>query len=251
MISVRQLREASKASGLNLYQQEKEYCLKLFLFYYYANNKDAVFKGGTCLRFLFGIDRFSEDLDFNLNSEVDEFKAQVSRTLRDIGGTGMAWRVLKEEVFESAYTSEIAFAGPLSLEGARTENKIRIDAGRRTGTLLEPQWRLISSEYPETRSHFPVLTMDEREILVEKAIALTERRKGRDLYDAWYLLQERVVVDADLYWKKGGKGFDPDEVVTKAEYERDMKRLTRRLLPYEQLLNDVASGFSGLRNQEE
>ena len=39
----------------------------------YADNdlvSQLVFKGGTCLMFFYGLDRFSTDLDFNLRGEV-------------------------------------------------------------------------------------------------------------------------------------------------------------------------------------
>ena len=81
MISREQLIKIGKTTGLHLYQQEKDYMLKLFLYTYFRLFEDAVFKGGTCIKYVFGLDRFSEDLDFNLLISPEEFEHQVRRTL--------------------------------------------------------------------------------------------------------------------------------------------------------------------------
>jgi len=247
MISTQQLKEISRKTGLSLYQQEKDYFLKLFLYTYFRKNGDAVFKGGTCLRYLFGFDRFSEDLDFNLARPPSEFEAQVGKVVKEFGFIGLDAHFIKEEQFEDAYTYEIGFNGPLYRGTAQTRNRIRIDAGRRTGTLKDPEWRLVSSEYPETREQFLVLTMNEEEMLVEKAIALMERKKGRDLYDVWFMLQKGVRVDKELLDKKSRSRFQFHLLVSQEEYERDLKRLTNRIIPYSQIAGEVKEGLSALQ----
>jgi predicted nucleotidyltransferase component of viral defense system len=246
MISTQQLKAISRKTGLSLYQQEMDYFLKLFLYNYFRKNGDAVFKGGTCMRFLFGFDRFSEDLDFNLARPPREFKAQVGKVVKEFGFIGIDAHFIKEEQFEDAYTCEIGFNGPLYKGTAQTRNRIRIDAGRRTGTLRDPEWRLVSSEYPETREQFLVLTMNDEEMLVEKAIALMERRKGRDLYDVWFMLKKGVRVDKELFDKKSRSKFQFHLLVSKEEYERDMKRLTNIVIPYLQIAREVKESLSAL-----
>ncbi len=61
----------------------------------YAINKagfsdNIIFHGGTCLRILHGLDRFSEDLDFNLRGtkddlDTDELVTAVSEELDAVG----------------------------------------------------------------------------------------------------------------------------------------------------------------------
>lgn len=84
MISRSQLRLISRKTGLTLYQQEKDYLLRLLLYNYYKKFKDVVFKGGTCLKYLYGLNRFSEDLDFNLLIKPETFQKQVKKTLKEI-----------------------------------------------------------------------------------------------------------------------------------------------------------------------
>lgn len=241
MITRKELREASRETGLTLYQQEKDYLLKLFLFFYYENFEGAVFKGGTCLRYLFGLNRFSEDLDFNLKTDTTsrEFKRQVKKTLKKLEKVGIEYESKRKELFEDAFTCEIRFKGPLYTREKYSKNKIQIDAGERSGIVLEPKWELIGSRYPETSKNFLVLAMDEKELLAEKAISLTERGKGRDLYDVWFLLKKGGGVDKDLIKKKQEVGeitFPGEE-----EYKRDLKRLTNRIIPYSQVVEEIRS----------
>ena len=248
LISREQLRDISRRTGLSLYQQEKDYFQKLFLHGYFNRYEDAVFKGGTCLAYLFGLDRFSEDLDFNLLASPETFEDQVDRTVDDLKLIGAEAYFIRKELFEESFTCEIGLHGPLYMGSSQTRNMIRIDDGKRTGTLEDPEWKLISSEYPETRERFLVLVMNEEEMLVEKAIALMERAKGRDLYDLWFMLEKGVPVNEDLYLRKGGQEFKPSMLVSKEDYERDLERLSRRIIPYSQVSRDVERSLSALKH---
>jgi|SRR3989344_3753808 len=237
MINKEQLQNIAQKTNLPLYQQEKDYLLKLFLFYYYNRFQDAVFKGGTCLKYLLGIPRFSEDLDFNI-SRPAKFKEQVRVILQDFQKIAITVFFLKEEIFEKSYTCELGFHGPLYLDSAQTQNKFRIDAGDRIGTFLKPEWKLIHSEYPETEENFLVLTMNIEEMLVEKLIALTQRSKGRDLYDIWFIINSGIALNQKLLQKKTDKKVNW-KIPSKQEYERDMSRLTSKVIPYTQVKKEV------------
>lgn len=159
--------------------------------------------------------------------------------LFEIELTGINNGYIKKELFEEAYTSEIWFNGPLYSGTKLTRNKFRIDGGTRGRLVKQPKWELISSTYPETKRRFLVKTMDSRELLLEKIISMFNRNKGRDLYDVWFLLKSGLVIDKDLLKQKVPKGLDMDKYPTKTEYERDMNRLTNRVIPYKQVINEV------------
>lgn len=246
MITKKQLTEVSKNTGLNVYQQEKDYLLKLFLYNYYRRYGSAVFKGGTCIKYLYGLGRFSEDMDFNITNTSVEFGRQVDDTLKEIRKLGIENRFIKRETFTEAFTCEIAFNGPLHAADG-TRNKFRIDAGRRFGVMRKPLWQVMPSEYPDTPANYLVLAMDESEMLAEKIIALTERKKGRDLYDAWYLIKKGVAVDKKLLHAKArqeGVKIDAHSTPSRGEYERDMKRLVNQLVPYEQAKKEVLEALT-------
>jgi predicted nucleotidyltransferase component of viral defense system len=240
MITRKELVAIARKTGLNLYQQEKEYLLKLFLHYYYSKYEDAVFKGGTAIRFTKGLGRFSEDLDFNIVVAPEKFLEQMNHVLNEIKKIGINCSFLKKEMFNDAVTAEIEFHGPLFDGTNQTRNKIRIDAGKRLRTIADPKWMLIESEYPEIKERFLVKTMDEKEMLAEKIIAMFDREKGRDLYDAWFLLGVGVTVDNTLLVKKLGKvKLKMERFVKESEYERDIKYLVARYIPYKQVKEEV------------
>lgn len=245
MISIQELRKIAKISELNIYQQEKDYLLKLFLYFYYKTFEDAVFKGGTCIKYLYGLPRFSEDLDFNITISPETFQKQINSTIKKIDLIGLKPYFLKEEKFEDAYACEIGFHGPLYQGTEQTRNKIRIDAGKRIGTIKEPAWKIIPSEYPETKENFLVKTMNEEEILIEKIISLIERNKGRDLYDTWFLLEKGIKINKKLFQKKSkSKKIDLENIPTEKEYIRDIEKLTYRVIPYNQITKKIREAFN-------
>jgi uncharacterized protein len=241
MMSKEALNRVAQQTGLSLYQQEKDYLLKLFLHFYYKKYDDAIFKGGTCLKYLFGLDGFSEDLDFNIK-KVNKFKEQVHKTLEKFEEVGMMYSFRKEEEFIDSYTCTIGVEGPLFTGEKQTQNKFRIDAGYRVGTFKIPEWRIIKSEYPETTENILVQIMNLQEIFVEKIITLFNRKKGRDLYDIWFISNGGITLDKKLLKKKAAKEkvkLDFGRICTKQEYERDMSKLTRKVIPYEQVKKEV------------
>ncbi len=245
MISRETLRDLCRKSGFHLYQQEKDYLIKLFLYNYFRRYDGAVFKGGTCLRYLYGTGRFSEDIDFNITIRPSGFREQVGNALRDIGLVGIENGFIKEEMFKEAYTCEVWFHGPLHKGTEQTRNKLRIDAGKRGGMLRKARWELIPSEYPETKEQFLVQTMDEEELLAEKIRTMLDRKKGRDLYDVWFLLKKNVRFDPRLLGRKGGWKFDTALLPSSREYERDMKKLMTRMIPYAQIKKDLKAILQG------
>ena len=119
MISRAGLAYIAKRTGLTLYQQEKDYLIKLFLYNYFKRYDSAVFKGGTCLRYLYGTERFSEDIDFNITIKPKEFEEQVAKTLNEVKLVGIKSGFIKKEQFKDAYTAEIWFDPPRWGEGCQ------------------------------------------------------------------------------------------------------------------------------------
>ena len=227
-------------------QQEKDYLLKSFLFYHYKRFENAVFKGGTSIRYLYGLNRFSEDLDFNLLHSPKKFEKETKSTLKELEHMGVKNKLRKSEHFENAFTCEVEFQGPLFTGERQSLNKFRIDAGRRTGTLLKPRWELISSEYADTPRYFLVKVLDEQELLAEKISALCNRRKGRDLYDAWFLIKMGTKANKKIIRKKLG-GTEPKIAVHKKEYGRDMKKLSPGFPEYEQAVKETTAFLKAIQ----
>src|SRR5271167_745970 len=70
----------------------------------------AAFYGGTALRILYGLDRFSEDLDFSLLKPQKDFKLSPYVTAVESELTGMGFIVTVEELDKNVQTAiESAF----------------------------------------------------------------------------------------------------------------------------------------------
>ena len=162
----------------------------------------AVFYGGTALRILYGLDRFSEDLDFSLiesnaNFDIAVYKKSVVEALHSFGFETSIQVKHNESTIKSAFvkgnTSQHLFniAAPEDIvrqfgQGRLVKIKIEVDTQppldfeRETKTLLVP-------------SPFTIQTMSILSLFAGKMHAIlcrnwTSRPKGRDWYDLiWYV----------------------------------------------------------------
>ena len=148
------------------------------------------FQGGTALRFLYGLGRFSEDLDFSLERpEHDRGLAVLAQASQaDLLRSGYAVEAVARGK-GPVRTVEIRFSGLLqetdlaSERGAKLMIRIEVDTRPPAGAVLET--RLVTRHFPIVfRAH------DLRSCMAGKVHAVLARRwtKGRDLFDlAWYL----------------------------------------------------------------
>ena len=149
-----------------------------------------VFIGGTNLRLVQGIDRFSEDLDFDCkNLTQDEFIAMTDGLIRYLQLQGLqAIAKDKENAHLKAFRRNVYFPEllfSLQLSGHREERflmKIEaqdqgIDYGREMATIHRLGF------------YFPVAVPSLSVLLSMKISALLTRQKGRDFYDTIFLMQ--------------------------------------------------------------
>lgn len=147
------------------------------------------FVGGTALRFLYGLRRYSEDLDFSLeHAEGYRFLPLLDRVESDLinAGFGVTIHPREGEPVDSAFVRLPGLLYEAGLSPHRTEKlsvKIEIDtrppAGATTTTTL-------------VNRHFLVVLLhyDIPSLMAGKLHALLTRpyTKGRDLYDLlWYV----------------------------------------------------------------
>jgi predicted nucleotidyltransferase component of viral defense system len=160
------------------------------------------FQGGTALRFLHGLRRFSEDLDFALERpEHDRGLALlVESGKRDLVQSGYTVEAALRGT-RAVQTAEMKFPGLLretglaSQRGAKLMIRIEVDTHPPAGAGMET--RLVTRWFPITfRVH------DLRSCMAGKVHAVLARRwtKGRDLFDlAWYLTRpDRPSPNLDL-----------------------------------------------------
>ena len=90
MITIDELKRVGKLKGItNIGYAEKDYLSELILLSISRRTKDElVFKGGTCLFKFYKLDRFSEDLDFALQKDLDITKL-VDKIVSDLNAFGI------------------------------------------------------------------------------------------------------------------------------------------------------------------
>ncbi|MEK6920754.1 MAG: nucleotidyl transferase AbiEii/AbiGii toxin family protein [Nanoarchaeota archaeon] len=188
MISRKELEEYARIKKLNLGQAEKDYFQQIFLSILYGHfGKELIFKGGTSLSKVYGLDRFSEDLDFTLSRE---------EKIREVIEEGIKRFYLEAEIEEQKFPNSLSFIlrirGPLYNGARQSLCKIEFDFSLREKVVLEPKiitlGRLLRELPP-----FEVIVMAKEEILAEKVRAIMTRTKARDVYDLWFLLEDTPV----------------------------------------------------------
>ncbi|MBT3272513.1 MAG: nucleotidyl transferase AbiEii/AbiGii toxin family protein [Spirochaetales bacterium] len=148
------------------------------------------FLGGTALRFLFNLPRYSEDLDFSLVSHKSEtrFAELLSRVQSDLRGEAYDTHVITRDQ-SSVKSALFKFRGllhELGLSPHREEVlsvKVEIDTNPPSGAITE-------THIVRRFVMLNLLHHDRSTLLAGKLNAIMTRKytKGRDLYDlAWYL----------------------------------------------------------------
>ena len=202
MISRRELGDYAKTLGFNLYQTEKDYLQHAFLASLYGvSGGEFVFKGGTCLQKAYGLDRFSEDLDFNYDSEKDlaEFLEKAVVRMSAFAEASVA----KSEKKEKSQSAKIRVRGPLFDGRDKSVQSITVQASLRERMVLPPRLAGIVPIYADLKP-YAALAMAPEEILAEKVRAVMTRNRGRDVYDLLFLLRKRTRIDFGLVGEKLG-----------------------------------------------
>ncbi len=184
--------------SLNSGQAEKDYYQNLVLFVLYGKiSKELVFKGGTALSRCYGLNRFSEDLDFTVQEDRD-FVTLVDRGLDDFGIRHTIKQLRNDD---AGSKHRIKIEGPLYSGSEKTLCNITLDLSRREAIVLPPS--IITIGYHmDVIPTFDVYAMSEPEIFAEKIRAVMSRESARDLYDLVFLLKKKISVDQSLIAKK-------------------------------------------------
>lgn len=158
--------------------------------------RQAAFQGGTCLRILYNLPRFSEDLDFLLTSKDKNFKwAPFLRHMtEEFSAYGLNVSVQDRAEVDSAvrqaFVKQTSFGKMLTLTYLRGKSdepkvkiKLEVDTNPPRGSTFETKF--LDFPYP-----FSVYVQDLPSLFASKCHALLCRPylKGRDWFDfAWYV----------------------------------------------------------------
>ncbi|MFH0763399.1 MAG: nucleotidyl transferase AbiEii/AbiGii toxin family protein [Candidatus Omnitrophota bacterium] len=162
-------------------------CLKIFDEHKFFDNLS--FTGGTALRVVFGVKRFSEDLDFSLvKKENYSFPRMNDDLLKAISLAGLKAES-KPKSEKTVHSAMLRFPGVLKavglspLEHQKLSIKLEVDTNPPGGGHV--QTRIIQRSYVFNVAHFDLPSMFATKL---HACFYRAYLKGRDYYDfIWYL----------------------------------------------------------------
>jgi len=238
MLSLEYLLEEAKNNGLPILKRRailREYLQVIILNSIYKHNlgKLMFFMGGTALRFFYNLPRFSEDLDFDTPGlKFEEFK--------DI--LGAVEKGLRKEAFSIEVSSErrnALFVAELYFEDLMKLYQITDKRGLDLMIKIEvyrPRWRLESESDVLSLYGYNLscLLLGKENMLSEKACALFNRKRGRDIYDTLFMLKMRFPFNRDVLIANKIEGL-PKELIL--EYlkklpEKELKSLANQVRPF-------------------
>lgn len=173
------------------------------------------FLGGTCLRFVYKIDRFSEDLDFDLiktGLDYDELAKYLEKKLREQG-----FRVdVRAKKTENIFIIFVKFSDVLKEMGLSDmdDQKIKIKFEVDPNPYKNIQYE--TKQITVYGKNFNVIANTLPTLFAQKIIALKFRpyQKGRDFYDlVWFLAQKNVEPNYAILSEKGLKISNRQELV--------------------------------------
>ena len=218
--------------------------------------RKAAFYGGTALRMFYGLDRFSEDLDFSLMGKDEAF--DLSRWFAAIENEAAAYglnlsvemkKKAKDTAIKSAFlkgkTREhlLLFYDDKGINGGISGNeaikiKFEIDTRPPARASFEKKYRLLPSPYE-------VNMYDEPSLFAGKLHAVIcrnwkNRVKGRDLYDYVFYMSKGAHVNLPhLRARLIDSGFITENDACELEDVKKMLMNKFNTIDYKQAIEDV------------
>ena len=170
--------------------------------------KNVAFYGGTALRIFYGLDRFSEDLDFSLIEPNENFELQkyFSSLEKELSSLGLHFSVEEkvkphDSAIKSAFLKGNTKEHILSIYGTDLninsneviKIKFEIDTNPPPLATFENKYRLLPSPYQVKLYDMPSLFAGKLHAVICRSWG--NRIKGRDLYDYVFYLANNAAVN--------------------------------------------------------
>ncbi len=199
----------------------------------------AAFYGGTALRIFYGLDRFSEDLDFSLLADDPNFsfKSYMDALIAEFKSQGMDVSVKEKEKkihtnVESAFLKSETIWKELVLEGIVPEQgmkqianiKIKLEVDKRPPLGFETEEKLLTQPFS-----FYVRCFALPYLFAGKMHALLFRKwqnnvKGRDWYDMEWYIKKGIPLSLSNFLQRAIAGENWDKkTITSAEFYGALK----------------------------
>ncbi len=233
----------SKVKGLRPWQMEKHYLMAIIL--NLLSDYNLVFKGGTYLWFFHGLPRFSEDLDFTATGRIPTDLAQKVSDGVKIYGTENELKVITDN--STTFSFRIIANGPLNTS-IKDRCVVYVEISKRENVIQDRfPLKMDFPEYSIPVKRISGMNLDE--VGSEKVRAILTRKKGRDIFDLYFLIdskkilfnQDLINLKLDFYRMNFSTFLFVNEVKSRAQrFEKDLKNLVFNKLPdYESIMEKI------------
>lgn len=214
----------------------------------------AAFYGGTALRIFYGLDRFSEDLDFSLLAVEPEFSLNKYQDaiIQEFEALGMHVSIREKQKtnqtnIDSAFLKSETIWKELVLEGIIPQNgmeqvanvKIKIEVDREPPLGFETEDKLLLKPFS-----FYVKCLTLPNLFAGKMHALLFRKwgenvKGRDWYDMEWYIRKGIPLNLDHFLIRAKDSGDwKKDTITEVEFR---ELLTKKIdtVKMNYVINDI------------
>lgn len=197
--------------------------------------KKLYFTGGTYLRLVHSLKRFSEDLDFNTNTLAKkEFEGLNDKIIKELERTGIESKVTYAH-WENMYVAELVFPkieknyNVVSKYSKKRGIVIKLETNR-LKFKIENETEVISG-FAQT---YPCICTAKGILFADKIDAFIKKNRGRHLYDIIFMLSNKYPID-EKYLLKLGIKKEPCEAIAnriKALSKSELKKQAETLRPF-------------------
>lgn len=215
----------------------REYLQVLILreLYKIPEGKKMYFTGGTYLRLVHRIKRFSEDLDFNTNAiNKNMFENLMKQIQRNIKNEGLTADV------EFRHWDSI-LAGDFIFPDVEKHYGISSSHQRKKGIVIKfetnrPAWNIKTESLMISGfgNMFPAVCTDKGALFADKIDALIKKDRARHLFDIMFMLSHNYSVNLNVINALGITG-SPQELIlsrVKSLSNKQLKQFAEQLRPF-------------------
>lgn len=167
------------------------------------------FKGGTALKLFYDLPRYSEDIDYDFLGKISP---QQMLDILKLLAAKRKWEVTDDAVKYNTILLELRFAGP------ERNFRVKIEISTREKDLKTTILSLRG---------VPVLTLEPSFLMTEKLITYVKRKAGRDIFDAWFILNNSYPLDETLLIDTFGGRTNFFSALLKVTQKADPQKILR------------------------
>jgi len=138
------------------------------------------FRGGTALKLFYGLPRYSEDMDYDLvpGASPPELLEDIKTLCKR-----RKWEITDDALKYYTLLVELRFSGP--------------ERSFRTKIEVSTREKILDTTIMSLRG-IGVLTLEPSFLMTEKLVTFLDRHAGRDIFDAWFILNNAYPLNESM-----------------------------------------------------